>query len=300
MARTFSIITTCKGRLEHLKASLPKMVEQGASEIIVVDYSCPERAGDWVAENFPEVRVVSVSGEQHFSNWKARNAGASVATSDVLLFVDADTILAEGAIDSLSSSLPNGAYGFFDRSTSRSFSESRGPRLAANQLNGFHAIPAPAFRKLEGYDEVPEGYAAGADTDLEERLIRLGLAKHPLDAAIVASVIQHDASSRTEHHAYPIRTSYAAGLLYRTAKRVLLRTRGEAELPLSARQQLYAAAISAVRTLGSERDRAAMEINLGDEPVLMPRQLGYERGKQSVSLRIEIALENKLEAAADD
>ncbi len=39
-----------------------------------------------------------------------------------------------------------------------------------NQLKGFHVIPAPAFRRLGGYDEVLEGYAAGADTDLEDRL----------------------------------------------------------------------------------------------------------------------------------
>ena len=58
--------------------------------------------GNSSAEYFPAVRVVSVTGEEHFSNWKARNAGASVASSDVLVFVDADTLLADGAIAWLS------------------------------------------------------------------------------------------------------------------------------------------------------------------------------------------------------
>ena len=42
--RTFSIITTCKGRLDHLKQSLPTMIDQGAKEVIVVD-ALPETVG---------------------------------------------------------------------------------------------------------------------------------------------------------------------------------------------------------------------------------------------------------------
>jgi glycosyltransferase involved in cell wall biosynthesis len=295
LARTFSIITTCKGRLGHLKSTLPKMVAQGANEVIVVDFSCPEGTGDWVTADFPAVRVVSVTGQEHFSNWKARNAGASVATSDVLLFVDADTTLAEGAIDWLSSHLPEQAFGFFKRDASQSFNQG-GPRLAANQLKGFHVIPAAAFRRVGGYDEVLEGYAAGADTDLEERLLRTRVARHALDPCIVESVIQHDAASRTEHHAHPVRMSYGTGLLYRAAKRVLLRTRGEVELPLKIRKYLYGAAAKAMSSLGSRSDTVSLNVTLGEEPVLMPRQLGYKSGKQTLSLRVEVSLQDKLES----
>ena len=298
MARTFSIITTCKGRLDHLKATLPKMVAQGANEVIVVDFSCPEKTGEWVAANFPSVRVVSVTGQEHFSNWKARNAGASVASSDVLLFVDADTLLAEGAIESLSSQLPEQAFGFFKRDASQSFNKG-GPRLAANQLKGFHVIPAAAFRRVGGYDEVLAGYAAGADTDLEERLLRTRVAKHALDARIIESVIQHDAASRTEHHAQPINMSYGTGLLYRAVKRVLLRTRGEVELPLKIRQHLYETAAKAMRSLGPKADSVSLNVTLAEEPVLMPRQLGYERGAQTVTLRVEVSLQGKLAAKAE-
>src|SRR5438270_11931917 len=99
LPRSFAIITTCKGRLEHLKLSLPAMVSQACNEVIVVDYSCPQMTGEFVTANFPGVRVVSVEGEETFSNWKGRNAGAAAATSDGLVFIDADTILADGAID---------------------------------------------------------------------------------------------------------------------------------------------------------------------------------------------------------
>jgi hypothetical protein len=293
LARTFSIITTCKGRLDHLKQTLPKMLGQGAKDVIVVDFSCPQGTGEWVTANFPAARVVAVRNQDYFSNWKARNAGASVANSDVLAFVDADTFLAEDAIDRLSKSFPEQAFGYFDRKASRA-SNKDGPRLGANQLKGFHVIPTAAFRRLGGYDEVLEGYAAGADTDLEERLIRMKLAKHVLDSAIVESVIQHDAASRTEHHAEPVSRSYGAGLLYRAAKRVLLRVRGEAELPLRLRQNLYEASRNAVGTLGTDRDSVILNVTLGQDPIMMPRQLGYERGVQSVSLRVELSLEEKL------
>ena len=293
MARTFSIITTCKGRLEHLKKSLPTMVAQSCDEVIVVDYSCPEGTGDFVTKNFPSVRLVSVPGQDHFSNWKARNAGAAVATSNVLIFVDADTLLADGAIEWIAAHLPPRTFGFFDSKTSRAFNRD-GPRVAANQLKGFQIIPAAAFQRAEGYDEVLEGYAAGADTDLEIRLSMIGLRRRPLDSSIVESVIQHDASSRTAHHAQPIASSYAAGLLYRAAKRVLLKMNRRAELPIGMRRNLYRAAAQAARTLGPKRGRVMMNVRLSEEPILMPRQLGFERGQQRVSLHLEISMEDAL------
>lgn len=37
-----------------------------------------------------------------------------------------------------------------------------------------------------------------------------------------------------------------------------------------------------------------MNVTLEQIPILMPRQLGYERGVQTLSLRVEVSLENKL------
>lgn len=48
-----SIITTCKGRLEHLRQTLPKMLAQQYSsrfEVIVVDYDCPDETYRWCVE----------------------------------------------------------------------------------------------------------------------------------------------------------------------------------------------------------------------------------------------------------
>jgi hypothetical protein len=52
-----SLITTCKGRLAHLKETLPAFLAQGAGcEVIVVDYDCPEGAATWVNANHPRDR----------------------------------------------------------------------------------------------------------------------------------------------------------------------------------------------------------------------------------------------------
>lgn len=269
------------------------MVKQACKEVIVVDYSCPDGTSAFVAENFPSVRIVTVEGRKHFSNWRARNAGAAASTSDVLVFVDADTILADGAIDWVAANVPPRTYGYFDTPTSRKFNPN-GPRVAANQLKGFQVVPTAAFRRAQGYDEVLEGYAAGADTDLEQRLGMIGLNRRPLDAGIVQSVVHHDAASRTQHHAQPIGTSYAAGLLYRSAKRTLLRLSRRAELPLPMRRSIYKAAAEAALRLTPDQASVHLNVQLSQEPILMPRQLGFERGHQSMSLRVEVSMQDPL------
>jgi GT2 family glycosyltransferase len=166
--------------------------------------------------------------------------------------------------------------------------------VAANQLKGFQIIPREAFRRVGGYDEVLEGYAAGADTDLEQRLSMMGFKRHRIDPGIIDSVIQHDASSRIQHHAQPIRFSYAAGLLYRAVKRTLLQINRRTELPIALRRNLYKAAAEAASGLGPTRGRITLLVKLRDEPILMPRQLGFQRGQQSVSLKVEISMEDVL------
>jgi glycosyltransferase involved in cell wall biosynthesis len=289
LPRSFAIVTTCKGRLAHLKLALPRMAAQ-ADELIVVDYSCPQRTGDYVRGNFPSAEVVSVAGETYFSNWKARNAGASAATADVLVFVDADTVLSENAIAALSEQLPDPAYGFIPAPNAQSFNTSGRP-LAMNQLSGFLAVPAAEFRRVGGYDEMFEGYASGADVDLRTRLNLAGLTAFALQPSLVEKVIEHDAASRVQNHDMPIATSYAAGLLYRKAKRAILKIKGALELDPDERRALYAAAMRAAAEGG---DRLAIDIVIGQQPILMPRQLGYERGTETLSLHAELSLTGKL------
>ena len=287
LKRKFSIVTTCKGRLAHLKQSLPAMLAQDGAEVVVVDYCCPERAGDWVESAFPSVQVVRADGEEGFSNWRARNLGAEVATGEILLFCDADTVLAPQALDTIAKTVPENAYGYFTRDSTAHFNKS-GLRLGRNQLRGFQVVPTEAFRKLEGYDDVPIGWGAGGDTDLEERLVLLGLKPQTLGDGVVEEVFEHGNAARTAFHKAPIRISYASGLLYRRAKMALMRVRRSTNLPRAEREKIYTLARRAAVRLARGESEAKIRLNIEAQPVGMPRQLGFAQGKCVVSINVEL------------
>ena len=293
MKRKFSIITTCKGRLEHLKQSLPAMAAQDGAEVVVVDYSCPDNTGDWVESAFPSVRVVRVEGEEGFSNWRARNLGAEVATGDILLFCDADTILAANALEVIAKAMPAKTYGFFTRDSTAHFNKS-GLRLGKNQLRGFQVVPTDAFRELEGYDDVPIGWGAGGDTDLEERLVLIGVRPSPLGDGVVEEVFEHDNAARTLFHKAPIRISYGAGLLYRRAKMALMRVRRTTNLPRPERERIYNIARQAAGRLARGQSDTKIRLNIETQVVGMPRQLGFGQGKCVVSINVELDMKDKM------
>ena len=298
MNRTYSIITTCMSRLEHVKQTLPGMLAQPAAEVIVVDYSCPQGTGSFVRENFSSARVVEVKEQDHFSNWAARNAGAAAASGDVLVFCDADTMLAPGALEWLDGQLPPRAFGMFTRPATDKFNKTR-LRIASNQLKGFHVIPSRPFRRLGGYDEVLRGWGAGGDTDLEDRLVLLGLTAFKLPPTIIADVIQHDNQERLKHHDQPIMTSYAAGMLYREAKLATLKLKRRLNLPPNLRQRLYSAAQAAARQIAAGEQTATMTLNLDQRPVGMPRQLGFEKAHCNVTVTVELAGVGKIDKIPD-
>jgi glycosyltransferase involved in cell wall biosynthesis len=291
--RSFSIITTCKGRLDHLKQALPRMLAQRSAELIVVDYSCPDNSGDYVEQHHTGVRVVRVEGEAGFSNWKARNRGAEVATSDMLVFCDADTILAENALAVIDKSVGKKRYGFFTRQATARFNRS-GLRLGHNQLRGFQVVPRDAFAKLNGYDEVLEGYAAGGDTDLEERLALIGIRGLRLGDGIIDEVIEHDNAARFTYHKAPIKLSYATGLLYRRGKLALMRMNNGAELSLKQRQLIYNAARQSAQRMARGEKVSLMQVNVENSKVGMPRQLGFESGKCIVSVNVKLVMDGEI------
>jgi hypothetical protein len=290
-ARSFSIVTTCMDRLDDLKRTLPLMVDQGSAEVIVVDFSCPQGTGAYVAKHFPSVRVVSVEGQRFFSNWKARNAGAAAATSDMIIFCDADVMLAKNAVDWIAGNLPDNALGHFTNESAQKLEKKgRGRKraLAFNQLKGFHVVPTAAFRAVEGYDDVPQGYGAGGDSDLVLRLRLYGLEAYPLPVSIIDDVIEQDRAARMKHHGQRLAVSYCAGVLYRAAKFELLRLTGRSELPLKARINLYRKSLAAARRFGRGQPTTNVSVDLHTVPVLMPRELGFSKVRRRVSLNVEL------------
>ena len=281
----FSIITACKGRLEHLKQSLPAMLAQTDSEVIVVDFSCPEEAASYVEAHFAKARTIRVEGEERFSNWRARNAGASAAKGNYLVFCDADIVLAKGATGTLAKLIGPNSFGYFKNDLSRKVGEEG---LAGNQIKGFQVIPRSAFEKRGGYDEFLTGYAAGGDTELEERLRFLQLRPVPLDLEIVERVIAHDDEARMRFHDQPPALSYLVGYLYRWTKVALMGIRKGIELEPEAKARLHEAAQEgALRFLGQNKP-GSIKLNAIEEPLNMLRRADGKVPRLRVTINVEV------------
>jgi len=182
----FSFITTCKGRLQHLQQTLPLMVRQENSEVVVVDYGCPQNTDDWVEQNFPQVKVVRVTDDEGFCASRARNMGAQAAQSEWLIFIDADILLVG---DLLTWLRPQLAPGIFFRAGNDDF-----------DMYGTFLCRRDDFEKTGGYDELLRGWGR-EDKDIYYRLGRTGceqkfFPEHFLD------VIKHGDEERTRFSPY--------------------------------------------------------------------------------------------------
>jgi glycosyltransferase involved in cell wall biosynthesis len=291
MQRSFSIITTCKGRLEHLKLTLPRMLEQGAAEVIVVDYSCPDGTAAWVGEHFPAARVVAVEGEKGFSLWKARNRGAAIAKGTFLIFCDADVVLATDATKQLAKLLTAHSFGYFKNVVSQQIGRLE-TALSANQLKGFQVLPAASFVEAGGYDELLSGYAAGGDTDLEDRLRIMKLAPIALGPELIEQVLAHDDHARTRFHEVPAPESYLTGYIYRRLKTSLMSLRKRMDLDAETKEMLHDLARQGALNFLGHKKSTGMKLNIADEPLSMLRMLGLN-SRFKMSINVEISNEGR-------
>jgi glycosyltransferase involved in cell wall biosynthesis len=247
MAPKFSIVTTCKGRLGNLQQSLPTFVAQAAAEVVVVDYDCPEGTGRYVAEHYPQVRVVAVADKAKFNSSHARNVGAAEATGDFLVFLDADMVIAPGFVDYLAENMKPRSYGTFGGGV-------------ANSARGGCVVERALFNTVGGYDEVIEGYG-GEDLDLYTRLRFLRARHVALPREYIANVIEQDEEAREKYRGPNLRKQFLRGMTYQLAKDSIMRMTDKAKLNEEFRRNLYGAVD---RQLGSvftgEKD---LELRLG-------------------------------------
>lgn len=160
-----STIITCKGRLDHLKVTLPIHVvtQMPGSEIVVVDYGCPDGTFNWVRRlNAPEVRCVRLKNCGHFFNPShARNVGAMHAKHSFLAFSDADVHPADKEW------LQTGYNAIAQPSISIAVPEWR--RGGA----GICFVRKDTFMQLRGFDEAMRGWG-WEDIDFRKRASDVG------------------------------------------------------------------------------------------------------------------------------
>lgn len=243
---SLSIITTCKGRLAHLRESLPTMLAQPGAEVVVVDFDCPEGTAAYVQEHFPAAKVVKVEGRPYFNNWEARNIGAAQAKAAILVFVDADTMLAGNFGAWVKGAIVSGTYGKMPSALDLAVHKDDSVRNGSNRLEGLIAMPAATFRSLEGYDDQLQGWGAGGDTDLCDRLDFHQIKRIVIPEALVTRAIAHSDAERVRFHKLSISESHLIGLLYRTSKLSMMKLFSR-ELAREDRARLHALAVEAVR-----------------------------------------------------
>lgn len=239
-----SLITTCRGRLAHLKQSLPTFVAQRHVEIIVVDYDCPQKTADWVEAQFRQVKVVREVNRPRFELSRARNAGAAVATAPWLCFVDADVCLMPDFATRLRDILKEGHYYQALPRTIETWGTSISSRAD--------------FERVGGYDEILQGWGKD-DDDYYARLEFEGL-QHANFPGELIRALQHGDDARVENYELKDRwVNESINHVYCQAKLdwMLLR---RAPLDIETRQELYRSVHAAV--LDARRDGGSLELKI--------------------------------------
>jgi len=185
-------VTTCMGRREHLEASLPLMLEE-FDRVIVVDWSCPQRSGEWAKRQGAD--VIYRRDEKFFSIPKSRNLGARQVDSRSICFLDADTLVMPGLRFEIESKLTLSTMVLASRMPSDK---------DITSLCGFLAVDIGHFWGVNGYNESLEGYA------LEDCYIRAQLClERGLGPARVSrlAAMRHGDDLRGAHYEEPIEVS---------------------------------------------------------------------------------------------
>lgn len=255
---TISCITTCKGRLHHLERSLPAMIAAGAAECIVVDYGCPDGAGDWVRRHHPEATVVTVSDDPGFNCSRARNAGAAIARGPWLAFLDADVLPDPGMFARIEPELRSGGFYVVDSGD--------------NNTWGSCFVDQAAFWEVGGYDEAIDTWG-GEDTDLYAMLEWHGRQRRYYRGGLVTPIRHSDAERARYSSVVNLDRATRVNGVYRSIKLDAMRLAAR-PLRLEERTRLRGIAADLVER-AARGDGTAVQVALFDRPVTTrPRRAG--------------------------
>jgi len=160
--------------------------------VIVVDWSCPQKSGDWAEDQ--GAQVVRRTGEKFWYISKARNLGARAVETRSICFLDADTLVLPGLRLEIEAQLNLSTMVIASR---------RANGLEVHDLGGFIALDIGHFWGVKGYNENLSGYAL-EDCYLRAQLcLELGLKVSRVSPGIIAA-IRHSNELRGQYHSEPI------------------------------------------------------------------------------------------------
>ena len=194
MFKKLCFITTCKGRLTHLRQTAPLMIAQPCSQLVLVDWACPEGSGDWIEQNLRGSKVVRILDDGPFHLSRARNLGfahTDETDGDCICFIDADTMIRPEFSSIALGTMRKGTFLIMPKGR-------RG-------LGGVLVVSREEFSLSQHYDEQYVGYGREA-SDMRLALFYQGL-RYVFLPPEIASPIDHGDDLRVTYYEDPdIRT----------------------------------------------------------------------------------------------
>ena len=181
-----SLIIPAYNEAEVIKATLGAINEAIASEfveILVVCNGCTDNTAEIAKKAGANVLTISDKGAA-----KASNFGAKRATTDTLLFLDADTIIAKNLLQKVREAVANNYIG--GRTVVKWEGKGIMPRLFSlvsyvhpYKYGGFCFVDKSVFESIGGYKEGTYGF----DFDLGKRVSRHGKTVFIRDSHVLTS-----------------------------------------------------------------------------------------------------------------
>jgi hypothetical protein len=190
-----TIVVPCKGRLHHLRESIPCLLRQRTScefLIVVVDYGDPDRSYEWVADQrVPQLSAIRVrDGVDEFNLSRARNCGACIASHRLIAFIDADALCDARWLDNaIAPILSGGAVAVIP--------DWPWPEPGIPPGCGISVVKTSVFHQVRGFDESFRGWGH-EDKDFIGRVGQIGRIAS-FDSNLV-ELIPHDLESRVTYY----------------------------------------------------------------------------------------------------
>ncbi len=213
-----SYCTTCRGRLPHLKQTLPANLaaekDNPNVEFVVLDYGDEGKdgnLGEWIKQTFPEelasgrLRYARYEAP-HFAMAHAKNMAHRLATGDIVCNVDADNFIAPNFSPWLTQQFAYDRHAVVSVQMTKvaddlahKFKRLVGrPASTIGSIGGRLAIRRDDFERLGGYHEKYSAWGE-EDVNLVLRARQAGLDMVKLPEALIGGAIQHGNDKRIEN-----------------------------------------------------------------------------------------------------
>jgi glycosyltransferase involved in cell wall biosynthesis len=208
-----SFCTTCKGRLEHLKQTLPLNLKNNEgypnTEFVILNYDSNDGLEEWIKENFQKelasgkIRYARYTPAEHFKMAHAKNMAHRLATGDVVCNLDADNITGPGFAGWLNEQFSKNPEIYIsprNHALQRMLKMVTGIQPTEAALSGRIAMTKRNFDAIRGYDEQRFNGYGREDTTLAMQASHLHTLSHVIvPREIIGSAIEHSDKKRIEN-----------------------------------------------------------------------------------------------------